>query len=745
MKKNKLIDFRITSAIAGVMAGLTTEVSAANRAFDGDSNFEWTTAANWTGNSLPGANDTADFRDSALPGSGAVTINVSSAAGPIQNLRFGATVSSVDNPLTRNITISGNSIAVTGAGNGNGITYQGYSTGSVVINSGIVIGGDLEFAINEPASGSNFVTINGVISQTGGTRAFVKSQDGRLAITNTSNSFSGNVEIRNGILAVPDFSALGTGSAILFGSATNAVNAVGRLAYTADADATLSRTLTLQSGGNGGGRINNEGTGVLTISSGVTGTGRFVVAGSGDTVVNGKLSQTKEFNKLGAGKVTLSNTANNFAGNVGIENGTLAVANFSALGAGTGVSFGDTGSNNVGILSYTANPDATFSKAITLTTNGNGGGRITNGGTGALTVTSNVSGSGHFGIGGSGTTTVSGVLSQTAGFRKVDSGQAVLTNPLNTYSGTTLVRNGSITVTTNGALGNSTEITLADSESNANANPAFLTNGAVSVAANITANDKNSGGTSTVGGSSFQVTENSAFQGNILLKRELRLASSTDTAHAVTFVGQITDGTDVFGIRKVGTGTVILTGGSNDYDGATSVDTGRLLVNGTHTSTNGSFAVASGATLGGTGSIAGDINVNAGGKLAPGASIGTLSVGSATISGSLATELDGAGSGSADRLAAGALVLGSTASLDFTVLSPLDDQAYVFATYTSLNNSAFNTQNITGVPAGYEVNFNYNGNNQIAVVAVPEPTLLGAAGAGLVGLGLARRRRSLPG
>jgi autotransporter-associated beta strand protein len=81
------------------------------------------------------------------------------------------------------------------------------------------------------------------------------------------------------------------------------------------------------------------------------------------------------------------------------------------------------------------------------------------------------------------------------------------------------------------------------------------------------------------------------------------------------------------GLKKTGTGIMALSG-TNTYTGPTSVNGGTLLVNGS-IGTN-VVTVASGAMLGGTGTLNGAVTIQSGGTLAPGGSgIGTLTLNSA--------------------------------------------------------------------------------------------------------------------
>ncbi|MEX0642995.1 MAG: autotransporter-associated beta strand repeat-containing protein [Pirellulales bacterium] len=246
---------------------------------------------------------------------------------------------------------------------------------------------------------------------------------------------------------------------------------------------------------------------------------------------------------------------------------------------------------------------------------------------------------------------------------------------------------------------------------------------------------------------------------------------------------------------KVGSGSLTL-GGHNEYNGVTSVNEGTLLVNGNHF-TGDAYTVASGATLGGTGRISANVVVQGGGILAPGASIGTLTVGGAEISGTL--RIEGAGS-LIDKLMVGTVVLpgdgdfnndgfvdaadyvvwrkdpGSfdgdfgyavwrmnfgdsesftggdlnidNATLDLTSLGSLNAGTHVIAEYGSLVGTFGG--GVTGLPGGFTINYAFEG-NKIALVSaasaegfgsavVPEPGSIFLAVVG--GLLMAYRRRA---
>jgi len=118
---------------------------------------------------------------------------------------------------------------------------------------------------------------------------------------------------------------------------------------------------------------------------------------------------------------------------------------------------------------------------------------------------------------------------------------------------------------------------------------------------------------------------------------------------STTFSGVISDAGGVIAtggsLTKIGTGALTLSG-ANTYTGPTTVNAGKLIVDGSIT--NSATTVNSGGTLGGSGTT-GSVTINNGGVLSPGNSPGILHVQgnlSLALGATVLIELNGPGAGS---------------------------------------------------------------------------------------------------
>ena len=254
---------------------------------------------------------------------------------------------------------------------------------------------------------------------------------------------------------------------------------------------------------------------------------------------------------------------------------------------------------------------------------------------------------------------------------------------------------------------------------------------------------RDGGGTSTFnfnGGTLIAATGASAsFMGgldNAIVKAGGALIDSN--GQNIAIAQPLLDGGTGGGLTKSGVGTLTLSNTST-YTGPTTVAAGVLAVNGSIATSNLTTVEAL-ATLQGTGTV-GTTLVNATGHVAPGNSIGTLTVsGSMTINGTLDVEYDDSLTGQQiDLLDVSGTLDITSATVDFADISSgsigLSGIAYVFATYGTLSGSQF--ASVVDLPSGYTIDYAYGGNN---IALVPEPTAALLAGLGL--LGLLRRRRA---
>ena len=213
-------------------------------------------------------------------------------------------------------------------------------------------------------------------------------------------------------------------------------------------------------------------------------------------------------------------------------------------------------------------------------------------------------------------------------------------------------------------------------------------------------------------------------------------------------------------VTKAGSGILIFTGsgGSLTHSGSTVVQAGTLIMN-ANLASAGAVSVLNGATLFGSGTIAGPATVQSGGILSPGSaasSAGVLTFDSSLgLSGQTLLEMTGTGRGSQyDAFTiAGGLTYGGSLQLQFSGTLP-EGTYNLFSGFSSQSNS-FSTISLTGGYSGSLTNSSgvWTGtfgsqsltfsNATGDLLIVPEPTtgLLTGLACAMAAATLSRRRR----
>jgi autotransporter-associated beta strand protein len=422
----------------------------------------------------------------------------------------------------------------------------------------------------------------------------------------------------------------------------------------------------------------------LDLLDGSYGLMRFLRVGSGNVGSIGTVVQSGGSNEFGAGGVSIAN-GNNSTGyyyvvgadavlnsaNVAItlgggtsSYGVLAVSNGTVLarlltmGSGSGstgrlvvaggtVLLGGGGSGNSGLQTVGgafsdillsggtlgnidgSNWVASMSMAITNT--GVGAIRFAPSSTNSITLNGALVGNGSLIKGGSGTLILSGT---------------------NTFSGNTVLQDGRLQLMNRVALQSSTLV---------------MTN-AASLGFSTTRTN-GLGGLS--GTTSFGLTNSSG----------LSLALYVGGNGANTEYSGVLSGSG--GLIKEGAGTLNLSG-NNSYTGTTTVSGGTLRVNGVYGG-GALFSVASNATLAGTGSLA-HVTLSDGARLAPGNSVGTLTVSNLAFSGASLFDFELGATNASDLVRAlGTLTLAQANFSNFTFAT---NSGFGAGTYTLIDAAA---------------------------------------------------------
>lgn len=658
------------------------------------------------------------------------------------------------------INNSSASAATLTVGNNNAAYNFGNGNNNAITNSG---GGALSLTKvgtgTATLGGNN--TYDGVTTITGGAATVVNNNALGSTVGNTVINSNGTTTTGgtlslgvttpgNGVTTSENFLIQGTGDG---GTFATALGGVGGVTSNLNGIVTLNGTQSFRLGSSGAGTITNFG---LIQRSGVAG-GGIVFNGATGAILN--VNQAID-NNLGiitvhAGGTTSLNASLNDIGDALVQNSsTLQITANDALGLNNALTLGQgalintaTGLNN-DVATFTFNATSqtigalnAFANAGTLPNNASA--------TGSRLITSTVAGAKTLTVGnGNGSGGFDGVISNGTGggtlaFTKVGTGtQSFLGTVANTYTGDTTVNGGTLVLGKNAGvdsivgsliIGNGTgglDIVRLDSSDQISniSSVSFNGSGADAGVLRLNAFNESVAGISSTGGAG--IVENGGATASVF--------TTSFTSGIQTFTGVIQDGgVGALSLTKDGAGTQIISG-ENTFSGGTVVNNGVLLANSSGALGTGGVTV-NGGSLGGTGGvIAGGVTL-AGGTLAPGASIGTLTVGSVAGAGTLGIEYDST-TQSIDLLNVTGSLDVSTIGLSFSDLGggSLSNPSYVFATYGSLLGTF---SSVSSLPTGYTLDYAFGGNN-IAIVAVPEPSTLALLTVAIVGGGLYRRNRN---
>lgn len=419
-----------------------------------------------------------------------------------------------------------------------------------------------------------------------------------MGSSNTMTVGTGRTLDLNGAISGTGFGLTKAGSGLLRLGAANTytggttvnggelrLNAVG--AYPAGTPLTVNSGGTFTLNGFNASATTLTGTGRVNLASTLTLTGGSqTVAAQLDG--NGVIS-------FATGVLTLTGSNGGWSGGLNTTGTGLSVTSPANLGTGP-ISVTNATSAHTATIALANGTSATFTNPIMLSI----GGTQTLFTTGAATNTN---------------VTLSGLISGTAGTSTIealkftgssaDSNFFILTNPANSFTGNIRIDEGGLAITSNGALG-------------AAGNSIDIFN--INAAAGGLRFDANG----------INMTHNVTLQSTSFINTN---------GNSATVSGVIS----LSGALNIGGGGVLTLSGANTYTGATNVNTGTLRVTGTHGATAGAYTIAAGARLGGTGvvTLASGAAVTINGTVAPGASVGSLTL---TTAGAGSTVFAGGGS-----------------------------------------------------------------------------------------------------
>jgi fibronectin-binding autotransporter adhesin len=516
---------------------------------------------------------------------------------------------------------------------------------------------------------------------------------GRISLS-TNNNTNLTLTLTNGITLDQD--GAGSGTATILNANTSPVDATSSFIRISGSTLTLADNLLIS---------NTSARNTTTLSNGGAIRLDSAIAGTGNITIDNVLNNTS----TGAGTIRLGGT-NTFTGSVNVRSGLTAYTTSTAFGnAANVITLGASGAGSASLMASGGTTVANnwvvaAGSTGTLTLGSFNTSGVTLSGTGTLngdlTLLTGAAASNKFKL--------DGVISGTGNFTMSASGAGYAEmSQANTYSGSTTVSSGILSLTNALALQNSAVDTTASVTGTATAGLRIAT--ATTLTLGGLTGNKNLADVFATG------TGNSA--GNYSTITGLTLNPGTGVTR--TYSAAIANGASGMTLTKTGLGTQVL-GGTNTYSGATSVQQGVLLVDGS-TALGSAVTVSSGAVFGGDGTVNGNLTLNNGALFAFDPNDTLDLVGTFSLNSSF-----------------------GVASLRNISGTTVDWANVPQGTYTLMNTSfAFNSGNIsnfgqnqaTGLGDGKSAYFQQGSpTSSLQLVVVPEPGMLALAG---IGLGLA--------
>jgi len=530
-----------------------------------------------------------------------IGVNSSGLVGAVTSGAVGTGTLTLNGGTLSSATTTGRTLLNAVTIGGNVTLGDATNTGTLIFSAGVDLGGN-----GRTLTTASNVNINGAVSN----GSIIKDGSGILLLGG-ANTFNG-LTISAGTVSIngPNVGSVGSITSTPIGAGTLTLNG-GSISSATSTSRTILNAVNFT--GNAG--FGGDGNGALTFSANADlGTVNRTLTTVTATTLNGIVSNTGGINKAGASSLTLGG-ANTYTGNTTVTAGVLQLGNALALQNSTL----DTTSSLLGDASNGLKITPT-----TLTLGGLSGNKdlasvftTTSGGYTGLTALTLNSGNGS-------SKSYSGIIADGAAgmtLTKTGNGTQTLTGA-NTYSGGTLVSAGTLIGTSTslqGAINNNSAVIFDQA-----ANGSY--GGSMSGTGTLT---KANSGTLTLSGANTY-SGGTLVSAGTLIGTSTSLQGAINNNSAVIFdqaangsYGGSMGGTGT--LTKANSGTLELTG-SSSYSAGTTVSTGTLLVNNSTGSATGTGAVsvAAGAILGGSGSIAGATTIS--GILAPGNSIGTLTV-----------------------------------------------------------------------------------------------------------------------